>query len=69
MVVGATMGGPAVIASTGRRDSKPIRLWPHLQARILPSGGPGGHYRYPEPGVPLLQDEEAVLVRRSLATR
>jgi hypothetical protein len=36
MVVGATMGGPTVIASTGRRDSKPIRLWPHLQARILP---------------------------------
>jgi hypothetical protein len=24
------------------------KLWPHLQARILPGGGPGGHCRYPE---------------------
>jgi hypothetical protein len=36
VAVGVTMGGPAVIASTGTQDSKPIRLWPHLQARILP---------------------------------
>jgi hypothetical protein len=31
----------------------PTKLWPHLQARILPRGGPGGHCRYPETGVPL----------------
>jgi hypothetical protein len=28
-----------------------IKLWPHLQAHILPWGGPGGHCRYPESGV------------------
>jgi hypothetical protein len=27
-------------------------LRPHLQARILPCGGPGGHFRYFETGVP-----------------
>jgi hypothetical protein len=30
----------------------PIRLWSHLQARILPWGGPGGHFRYSKSGVP-----------------
>jgi hypothetical protein len=30
----------------------PIKLWPHLQARILPWGGPGGHCQYPWSGVP-----------------
>jgi hypothetical protein len=29
------------------------RCWPHLRARYLPRGGPGGHYRYPEDRVPL----------------
>jgi hypothetical protein len=29
------------------------KLWPLLQARILPCGGPGGHCRYPETRVPL----------------
>jgi hypothetical protein len=29
-----------------------FRLWLHLQARILPWGGPEGHCRYPETRVP-----------------
>jgi hypothetical protein len=39
MAVGVTMGGPAVIASTGvqeQRANRQSKLWPHLQARILP---------------------------------
>jgi hypothetical protein len=31
----------------------PIKLWPHMQARSLFWGGPGGHCRYPESGAPL----------------
>jgi hypothetical protein len=39
VAVGVTMGGPVVVASTGAQkqmSQSPIRLWPHLQARILP---------------------------------
>jgi hypothetical protein len=36
----------------GAASQSPIRLWPHLQAHILPRGGPGGHCRYPKSGVP-----------------
>jgi hypothetical protein len=55
VAVGVTEGGLTVItsASTEAARQSPTRLWPHLQARILPRGGPGGHCRYPETGVPL----------------
>jgi hypothetical protein len=39
VAVGVTIGGPAVIASTGVQEqqaNRQSRLWPHLQARILP---------------------------------
>jgi hypothetical protein len=63
MAVGMTEGGLTVGVSTyalkrrANHQSDHVeakyKLWPHLQARILPRGGPGGHYRYPETRVPL----------------
>jgi hypothetical protein len=47
------IGGDYVSKSTEAAHQSPVKLWPHLQAHILPRGGPGGHYRYPETGVPL----------------
>jgi hypothetical protein len=37
----------------GAASRSPVKLWPHLQARILPRDGPGGHCQYPGLGVPL----------------
>jgi hypothetical protein len=45
-------GSNCVNRRAGATGQSPIRLWPHLQARILPWGGPGGHCRYPGSGVP-----------------
>jgi hypothetical protein len=63
MAVDVTEGGLTVGASadvlkhrvnhqSGHVEAR-CKLWPHLQARILPWGGPGGHCRYPETRVPL----------------
>jgi hypothetical protein len=46
-------GGDYVSKRTEAARRSPVKLWPHLQARILPLGGHGGHCRYPEIGVPL----------------
>jgi hypothetical protein len=71
MAVGVTMGGPAVIESMGAQgqSQSPIRLWPHLQARILPEAGPGATIGTLNHGYPLLQYEDVVPVRCSLAAR
>jgi hypothetical protein len=63
MAVGMTEGGLTMGASadalkrranhqSGHVEAK-YKLWPHLQARISPKVGPGGHCRYPETRVPL----------------
>jgi hypothetical protein len=38
VAVSVTKGGPVVIAPNGRAEaaSQSVKLWPHLQARILP---------------------------------
>jgi hypothetical protein len=38
VAVSVTKGGPTVIESNGRAEavSQSVKLWPHLQARILP---------------------------------
>jgi hypothetical protein len=38
VAVGVTIGGPTVIAPNRRAEatSQSVKLWPHLQARILP---------------------------------
>jgi hypothetical protein len=63
MAVDVTEGGLTAGASalalkrhanhrSGHVEAK-YKLWSHLQTRILPLGGPGGHYRYPKTRVPL----------------
>jgi hypothetical protein len=46
-------GSNYINGRAGVASRSPVKLWPHLQARILPRGGPGGHSRYPRLGVPL----------------
>jgi hypothetical protein len=67
-----TMGGPAVIASTGAQEQRTnhqsifgptCRLAPSAEA------GPGASVGTLHQGYPLLQYEDAVPVRRSLAAR
>jgi hypothetical protein len=47
------IGGDYVSKRTEAAHQSPIKLWPHLQARILPLGGPVGHCRCPKTRVPL----------------
>jgi hypothetical protein len=63
MEVDVTEGGLTVSALADmlkqRANHRPChvearcKLWPHLQARILPEAGPGCHCRYPQTRVPL----------------
>jgi hypothetical protein len=72
VVVGVTMGGPAVIASTGAQEQRANRqsnLGPTCRLTYSPEAGPGATIGTLNQGYPLLQYEDAVLVRRSLATR
>jgi hypothetical protein len=70
MAVGMTEGGLTVNTSADARKRRvnhqsghveaKYKLWPHLQARILPRSGPEGHCRYLKLGYPELQYEHAV---------
>jgi hypothetical protein len=72
VVVGVTMGGPAVIASTGAQEQRANRqsnFGPACRLASSPEAGPRATVGTLNQGYPLLQYEDAVPVRRSLATR
>jgi hypothetical protein len=72
MAVGETMGEPVVIASTGTQGQRANRLsnfGPTYRLVSSPEAGPGATVRTLHQGYPLLQYEDAVPVRRSLAAR
>jgi hypothetical protein len=72
MEVGVTMGGPGVTASTGaqeQRDNRQSNFGPTCRLASSPEAGPGATIGTLKHGYPLLQYEDVVPVRRSLATR
>jgi hypothetical protein len=72
VVVGVTMDGPAVIASTGAQEQRANRqsnFGPTCRLASSPEAGPGATVGTLDQGYLLLQYEDAVPVRRSLATR
>jgi hypothetical protein len=72
MAVGVTMGGPAIIASTGAQEQRANRqsnFGPTCRLASSPEAGPGAIVGTLNQGYPLLKYEDAVSVRRSLATR
>jgi hypothetical protein len=72
MAVGVTIGGPAVIASTGapeQRANRQSNFGPTCRLASSPEAGPRATVGTLKQGYPLLQYEDAVSVRRSLATR
>jgi hypothetical protein len=72
VVVGVTMGGPAVIASTGAQGQRANRqsdFGPTCRLVSSPEAGLGATVGTLNQGYPLLQYEDAVPVRRSLAAR
>jgi hypothetical protein len=72
MAVGVTMGGPAVIASTGAQEQRANRqsnFGPTCKLASSPEAGLGATIGTLDQWYPLLQYEDAVPVRRSLATR
>jgi hypothetical protein len=72
VAVGVTMGGPAVIASTGAQEQRTNRqsnFGPTCRLAPSPEAGPGATVGTLHQGYPLLQYEDAVPVRRSLAAR
>jgi hypothetical protein len=72
VVVGVTMGGPAVIASTDAQEQRANRqsnFGPTCRLASSPKVGPGATVVTLNQRYPLLQYEDAVPVHRSLATR
>jgi hypothetical protein len=72
VVVGVTMDGPAVSASTGAQEQRANRqsnFGPTCRLASSPEAGPGATVGTLDQGYLLLQYEDAVPVRRSLATR
>jgi hypothetical protein len=72
VAVGVTMGGPAVIASTGAQGQQANRqsdFGPTCRLVSSPEAGPGATVGTLNQGYPLLPYEDTVPVRRSLAAR
>jgi hypothetical protein len=72
VAVGVTMGGPAVIASTGAQGQQAncqSDFGPTCRLVSSPEAGPGATVGTLNQGYPLLQYDDAVPVRRSLAAR
>jgi hypothetical protein len=72
VAVGMTMGGPAVIASTGvqgQRANRQSDFGPTCSLVSSPEAGPGATVGTLNQGYPLLQYEDPVPIRRSLAER
>jgi hypothetical protein len=72
VAVGVTMGGPAVIASTGAQEQRAkcqSNFGPTCMLVPSPEAGPGATVGTLNQGYPLLQYEGTVPVRRSLAAR
>jgi hypothetical protein len=72
VAVGVTRGGPAVIASTGAQEQRTNRqsnFGPTCRLAPSPEAGLGANVGTLHKGYPLLQYEDAVPVRRSLAAR
>jgi hypothetical protein len=72
VAVGVTMGGPTVIASTGAQEYQANRqsnFGPTCRFASSPEAGPGAPVGTLTQGYPLLQYEDAVPVRHSLAAR
>jgi hypothetical protein len=72
VVVGVTIGGSAVIASTGMQEQRANRqssFGPTCRLTSSPEAGLGATVSTLNQGYPLLQYEGATPVRRSLATR
>jgi hypothetical protein len=72
MVVGVTMGGPVVIASTGAQEQRAnhqSNFGPTCRLASSPEAGPGATVGTLDKGYPLLQYKDVVLICRSLATR
>jgi hypothetical protein len=70
MAVGVTMGRPAVIASTGvqgQRANRQSDFGPTCRLVSSPEAGPGATIGTLNQGYPLLQYEDAVPIRCSLA--
>jgi hypothetical protein len=60
------IGGDYASKRMEAAHQSPIKLWPHLQARILPEVGPGATVGTLKQGYPLLQYEDAIPTRLSL---
>jgi hypothetical protein len=72
VAVGVTMGGPVVIASTGaqgQRANRQSNFGPTYRLVSSPVAGLGATVGTLDQGYPLIQCEDTVLVRRSLAAR
>jgi hypothetical protein len=70
--VGVTMGGPAVIASTGtqgQRANRQSEFGPTCRLVSSPEAGPRATVSTLNQGYPLLQYEDSVPARCSLAER
>ena len=71
MVVGVTMGGPAVIASMGAQEQRAncqSNFGPTCRLASSPEAGPGATVDTLNQGYPLLRYEDEVPIQRSLAT-
>jgi hypothetical protein len=72
VAVGVTKGGPAAITPTGaqkQRTNRQPNFGPTRRLVSSPEAGPGATIGTLNQGYPLLQYEDTVLVRRSLAAR
>jgi hypothetical protein len=72
VAVGVTIGGPAVIASTGTQEQQANRqsdFGPTCRLVSFPKAGPGATVGTLNQGYPLLQCKDAVPVRRPLVAR
>jgi hypothetical protein len=72
VVVGVTISRPTVIASTGEQEQRAnhqSNFGPTCRFASSPEAGPGATVDTLNQGYPLLQYENVVPVRRSLATR
>jgi hypothetical protein len=72
VTVGVTMGGPAVIASTGvqeQRANRQSNFGPTCRLASSPKASPRATVGTLNQGYPLLRYEDAVPIRRSRATR
>jgi hypothetical protein len=72
VTVSVTMGRPAVIASMGMQEQRAnhqSNFGPTCRLASSPEAGPGATVGTLNQGYPLLWYEDAVLIRRPLATR